>query len=114
MYVYIGHKSGPIPHPHRELRRRRRPHRNPVRPCRPTGRDTDVRRTWVALSPVRPTRAPLGAFSWVRIARELETYRSDLTPLARLPPMAEPRSIGLRCRLRTYYHPLPNLFCQQR
>ncbi len=41
---------------------------------------------------LRPTRAPRGAFSWVRIARELETYRSDLTPLARLPRRPERRS----------------------
>ena len=47
----------------RVLPRRRRPLRRPVRHCRATGRDTDVRRTWVALSPVRPTRAPRGAFA---------------------------------------------------
>ena len=68
MYVYIRHKRGPIPHPHRELRRRRRPHRNPVRRCRATGRDTDVRRTWVAFRRVWPHGrhgAPLYVFGAV-------------------------------------------------
>ena len=76
----------------RTLRRRRRFDCRPHRPCRATGRDTDVRRTWVALSPVRPTCAPRGALWHTHRTCEHEAYGSDLTPLARLPRWPERRS----------------------
>ena len=63
-----------------------------MRPCRATGRDTDVRRTWVALRRLGPTRAPRGAYSGGAMARNCDAIGSDLAPLARLPRWPERRS----------------------
>ena len=77
----------------RLLPRRRRLDCRPRRPRRATGRDTVVRRTWIALSMVRPRCAPRGAFLRVlavvkfsasaRIWRRSRAYPNGRTALDR-------------------------------
>ena len=121
LYVYIRHKSGPIPregpytapHPHCKLRRRQPPRHRPVRRCRATGRDTDVRRTWVALRHLGPPRAPRGAclrgLAVVELSASARIWRCSCAS-----PYGGTRTRLTSLRLRPDYHPLPNLFCQQR
>ena len=100
-YVYIRHKSGPIPRRIRiesfgagdaHIATR-------FALCRATGRDTDVRRTWVALRHLGPTRAPRGAFprglAVVKLSADARTgRRSRASPLwpnrARLASLSPP------------------------
>ena len=80
-FLYKREVVAPHPQPHC----RHHPDCRPLRPWRATGRDTDVRRTWIALSTVRPTCAPWGAYSGGGMARNCEAIGSHLAPFARLP-----------------------------
>ena len=62
----------------RVLPRRRRPLRRPVRPCRATRRDTELRRTLVALHRVRPGRAPRGDSSQLALVRRTTLRRRPI------------------------------------
>ena len=54
-------------------------------PVAPQGEMQTLGEHMVALSPVRPTRAPRGAYSGGGMARNCDAIGSDLAPLARLP-----------------------------
>ena len=71
--------------PHPEPHCRHHPDCRPVRHCRPTWRDTDVKRTWVAFQRLGPTRAPRGALWHIHRTCEREACGSDLARFARLP-----------------------------
>ena len=87
IFLYKGNRRKVLA-PHPEPHCRQRPVCRPVRSCRATGRDTDVRRTWVALRRLGPTRAPRGAFLRVLAAVELSAdprtgRRSRVSPYGR-------------------------------